>query len=130
MIVVDASVVVSALVDGGATGRWAEGVLRRDTLVSPAILPAEVTNILRRAERAGQVSADVASQAFVDLCRLPVRRASFDAVAERVWELRANLTAYDGWYVACAEAADAPLATLDARIAGAPGLRCEVLLPP
>jgi predicted nucleic acid-binding protein len=36
-----------------------------------------------------------------------------------VWELRANLTAYDAAYVALAEALEAPLLTRDARLARA-----------
>jgi hypothetical protein len=49
----------------------------------------------------------------------------------RAWELRTNLSAYDALYVALAEQLDAPLLTADARLAGAPGLRClvEVLEP-
>ena len=37
---------------------------------------------------------------------------NFEPFAGRVWELRANLTSYDAWYVALAEALEAPLATL------------------
>jgi len=33
------------------------------------------------------------------------------------------VTCYDGWYVAVAELLDAPLATLDGRLANSPGLR-------
>ena len=50
--------------------------------------------------------------------------------AERVWELRANLSSYDAWYVAIAELADMPLATLDQKLTRAPGPGCEFLLPP
>ena len=44
----------------------------------------------------------------------------------RIWELRENLTAYDAAYVALAEALDAPLVTMDARLAQAPGVRAVV----
>ncbi|WP_306369979.1 type II toxin-antitoxin system VapC family toxin [Nocardiopsis sp. CC223A] len=47
-------------------------------------------------------------------------------IAERVWELRNNVSAYDAAYVAVAEALDCALVTADARLAAAPGLRCEV----
>jgi predicted nucleic acid-binding protein len=40
---------------------------------------------------------------------------------ERAWELRAHLTIADGVYVALAELLDAPLLTLDARLARAGG---------
>ena len=47
-------------------------------------------------------------------------------LAPRVWELRDNLSAYDASYVALAEALQIPLVTTDARLARAPGIRCEV----
>jgi predicted nucleic acid-binding protein len=46
----------------------------------------------------------------------------------RMWELRANLSGYDSAYVAAAESYDCPLLTSDARLARAPGLRCDVRL--
>jgi predicted nucleic acid-binding protein len=50
-------------------------------------------------------------------------------VAERAWELRGSLTAYDAAYVAVAELVGAPLLTLDARLSRAPGPRCRFLKP-
>jgi predicted nucleic acid-binding protein len=46
----------------------------------------------------------------------------------RIWELRDNLSTYDAAYVALAEAMDTALLTGDARLARAPGIRCEVEL--
>jgi len=43
-----------------------------------------------------------------------------------VWELRNNITAADGFYVALAEALDVPLVTTDASIARIPGLEIEI----
>jgi predicted nucleic acid-binding protein len=54
----------------------------------------------------------------------------FGPFAERVWELRSNVTSYDAWYVAVAEELDLPLATLDRPLAAASGPRCQFLLPP
>jgi len=45
-----------------------------------------------------------------------------------VWDLRENVTVYDAWYVALAEALGVPLLSADRRLAAAPGLRCEVRL--
>jgi predicted nucleic acid-binding protein len=58
VVVVDASVVVAALVDGGPDGRWSEAVLVADQLAAPHLLPVEVTNILRRAVSAKELSED------------------------------------------------------------------------
>jgi hypothetical protein len=38
-IVVDASVLVAAVVDSGTAGEWAETILSRDFLLAPHLLP-------------------------------------------------------------------------------------------
>jgi predicted nucleic acid-binding protein len=129
-LVVDASFVVAALVDGGETGTWAEGVLLSDHLAAPHLMPVEVANILRRTARAGNVSSDTAALAHADLQAVRVDLFPYAAVASRAWDLRDNLTLYDAWYVALAELLEADLATLDARLARAPGPRCQFVLPP
>lgn len=128
-IVADASTVVAALLDGGPDGRWAEQVLVAGQLAAPQLLPAEVANIVRRAAMTGKISQDAASLAHADLQALRVELFPYWPFANRIWELRANVTSYDAWYVALAEYLDCPLATLDARLARAPGLKCAVLLP-
>jgi predicted nucleic acid-binding protein len=129
-LVVDASVVVAALVDGGETGRWAEGVLLADHVVAPHLMPVEVANILRRSVQGGEVSADSAALAHRDLQELRVELFPYALVASRAWDLRKNLTLYDAWYVALAEMLDAQLATLDGRLTRAPGPACGFVVPP
>jgi len=76
---------------------------------------------------------DVASLAHADLLELSVDLHPYVPFAERVWSLRATVTADEAGYVAMAEAFDAPLATLDARLgraAGQPGSRAEVCIRP
>lgn len=128
--VVDASVVVAALVDDGPVGRWAEDLVARATLCAPHLMPVEATNVLRRAALAGEVSEDVATLAHADLVELRVELFAYEPFAERVWELRGSVTAYDAWYVALAEFLEAPLATLDGRLTRAPGPRCQFVSPP
>lgn len=128
--VVDASTVVAALVDAGPVGEWALDQLTYDHLVAPHLLPAEVANVLRRAEHHAQVSSDVAALAYADLADLAVDLVPFEPFAERIWQLRTTMSAYDAWYVAVAEAVDGPLATLDRRLTTAPGARCAFTLPP
>lgn len=129
-IVVDASAVVAALVDSRRDGEWALRLLESDDLAAPHLLPVETANILRRASLAGEISADVASLAHGDLLELRVALYPYAPFANRVWELRTNLTAYDAWYVAVAESLGAPLATLDARLRSAPGIRCSFVQAP
>ena len=54
-VVVDASVIVAALVDDGPDGRWAERLLA-DDLAAPHLLHVETANVLRRAAIAGHIS--------------------------------------------------------------------------
>lgn len=129
-LVPDASVLVSALVDQGPEGRWAESVLATQPLASPQLALVETTNILRRLELAGRLSSIQADAARKDLLDLDLELFPFEPFAERVWELRHNLTSYDAWYVALAEAISAPLATLDLRLSDAPGPGCEFQTPP
>lgn len=127
-IVVDASVVVAALVDSGPDGQWAETLLTAD-LAAPHLLPVEVANVLRRAASAGEITDDVASLAHTDLLDLRIELVRYDTVAPRIWQLRHNLTTYDAWYVAVAELLDAPLATIDHRLVGSPGPTCSFRTP-
>ena len=123
-LVVDASVVVAALIDNGPEGMWAEQMLGSDDLAAPHLMPVEAANILRLAALSGDISQDSASLAHGDLMALPVELFPYEPFAPRVWELRRNVTAYDAWYVALAEALDSALATLDKRLILASGPRC------
>jgi predicted nucleic acid-binding protein len=128
--VVDASVVVAALIDDGPAGRWAEELVASTPLAAPHLMPVDAANILRRAALAGDVSDDIASLAHADLLALVVDLFPYDVLADRIWELRGAVTAYDGWYVALAESLKAPLATLDGGLTRAPGPRCSFIGPP
>ncbi|MGY2078200.1 type II toxin-antitoxin system VapC family toxin [Blastococcus sp. SYSU DS0828] len=129
-VVVDASVLAAALIDGGPDGSWARAGLRGEDLAAPAHVYVEVSNVLRRAVLAGRLGADVGALAHRDLVELPLTCFPFEPLADRVWELHAGVTAYDAAYVALAEALDAPLWTLDRRLAAASGPRCTFQLPP
>lgn len=128
-VVVDASVLVAAVCDSGPEGEWAEGVLTEGSLIAPHLVLVEATNILRRLELSGRLTALEAAASARDLLDLEFDLLSFEPFAERVWTLRENVTSYDSWYVAIAEALDLPLATLDRRLARATGPECRFLVP-
>ena len=127
--VVDSSVLVAALIDTGPHGIWAEGVLARGSLHAPELARAEATNILRRLERAKLITTPEANGAQDDLMQLDIDSFSFEPFADRIWELRHNVTSYDAWYVALAEALKLPLATLDETLSKSNGVACEFLTP-
>lgn len=103
--------------------------MQEERLAAPHLLHAEVANVLRRSELAGDITADVSSLAYSDLLDLAVDLYPFEPFADRVWVLRHTLTAYDAWYVALAESIDAQVATLDNRLAAAPGPVCGFETP-
>ncbi len=127
--VIDASALVAALVDSGPDGRWAVSLITRESLTGPELLPAEVCNVLRRLELSGQLSTAEATLACSDLQRLNLELFPFAPFVQRIWGLRDNVTSYDAWYVALAEALECPLATLDRRLMRANGVECDFVGP-
>lgn len=131
MLVVDASVLVPALADKGPDGDRHRLRLREEDLSAPELVDLEVAAVLRRLAQRGGLSEDQARRAVGRLSVMPIERMRHRPLLERVWELRANITAYDAAYVATAELRGATLLTADQRLARAPGARCsiEVLTP-
>ena len=128
-MIVDASVVVAALTERTPVGRWARGVTSVGRLEAPHLMPAEVCQVLRRLVARGRLTEEDAGTALAGLIELGPKLHAFEPYVGRVWVLRETVSAYDAWYVALAEAQDAPLATLDARLAHAPGPRCSFVVP-
>ena len=130
MIVLDASTVVELLLNTAAGARVASRIEDPQlSLHAPHLLDLEVAQAMRRYASAGILETDRAAQALTRLRELDLERWSHEPFLPRIWELRDNLTAYDGAYVALAEALDAPLVTLDRRIVAAPGIRALVETP-
>jgi predicted nucleic acid-binding protein len=95
-----------------------------DALFAPAHVDAEVVSALRRLARANQMLRAAVPGALRHLAGFPIRRMPLAPLLSRIWELRENLTAYDGAYVALAERLDGPLITCDGKLSGAGGPRC------
>lgn len=128
-VVVDASATVEMLLRT-AVGRS----LRRqvpddaDEWV-PELSFAEVAGALRRAELHGGVPSARVSLALNDLLAAPVRRVQVRPLLSEAWTLRHNLTVTDAVYVVLARHLRAPLLTADLRLAAAPGLEIDLILP-
>ncbi len=122
MRVLDAGVVVDLLV-----GRLDDTALAGEEAGVPHLLDSEVTNVLRRLVLRGDLTVEQGDAAMSHFLELDLERFPADRLRVRMWDLRENLTAYDATYVALAEAVGATaLLTTDARLAGAPGVRCTV----
>ena len=128
--VVDASVLVAAFTDYGAEGVWAGGLVAHGDLAGPEMVLAEAINVLRRLEQSHLITTPEAGSAYADLIQLEIEFFPFLSFSDRVWDLRHNLTSYDAWYVAVAEALNCPLATLDSRLSRAVGPTCAIVTPP
>ena len=122
MIVVDASTLLEVLLRTPAARAVEERIFARDvTLHAPHLIDVEVAQVVRRYCANGDIDGARGGAALVDLADFPLRRYPHDVLLPRIWALRNNLSAYDAAYVALAEALDAPLLTLDKRLAGSAG---------
>ncbi len=118
--VLDASAVVEYLRWSPAGARLAQTVLGDDTARHvPHLCPVEVVSALRSMVARGEMLAGRAEAALDDLTDLSATRHPVEPLLPRVWELRDTVSAYDGTYVALAEALDAALVTADRRLARA-----------
>jgi predicted nucleic acid-binding protein len=98
-------------------------------MVAPELITVEVLSTLRRLERQAQVMKDRTAEAVADLVTAPLRRLPTLSLVDRMWRLRDNLSAYDACYVALAEALDCSVISGDQRLARAPRLPVEVIVP-
>jgi len=126
VIVVDASAAVSALLNAGP----ARQALASEQLHAPHLIDSEVANALRRRVAAKQLTAGDGWTGSNALKHLGMKRYPVFAFLDRIWELRANLSAYDASYVGLAELLGCDLLTGDGRLARAPGVRCSTTVVP
>lgn len=127
--VVDAAAAVSALGRKDAVGIAAHKLIAEAICHAPHLLDAEVGHVLRRGERAGEVSEETARTALRALPEMIDHRYPHTGrLAERAWELRHTITFYDGLYVALATVLDLPLLTGDIKLSKAPGLSYQIIL--
>jgi predicted nucleic acid-binding protein len=125
VIVVDSSAIVHAFtVDEPDEALLL--TLSSETLHAPHLLDADVLHALRGLELGAKISNERANHARETYSQLAIERYAMIGLAERVWSLRRNLTAYDAMYVALAEALDCPLATTDTRLGAATGHQAEI----
>jgi predicted nucleic acid-binding protein len=116
MIIIDSSAMVEAL-----TGREADTELidaLQESVHAPHLLDVEVLSTLRGLVLGGKLSTSAAEQARADYLALKIARYEIKGIAERIWELRHNYTAYDAAYLALGEALEAPLYTCDGKLNG------------
>ncbi len=125
-IVVDSSALVAFVTDSGPAGSWVTATVGGNQLVAPHLALFEAANALRRLALSGLIDGSEAALAHAELLTMPIALWPYEPLAERSWELRHTVTAYDAAYVALAELLETSLVTLDRRLAGASGPRCPI----
>jgi predicted nucleic acid-binding protein len=130
VIVVDTSAVLSALTAGPMAQPLRERLAADGDLHAPHLIDVEVIHALRRLVARGVVTVHRALAVRADFGQLALTRYPHHPLADRMWELRENLTAYDAAFVALSEVLRVPFVTCDARLAAAPGHRLTVEVYP
>jgi predicted nucleic acid-binding protein len=95
MIVLDASAALEVLLRAGRRPVLVRRVLGGDEpIAAPHLLDLEVAQVLRRYVAGREIDVARAQDALSDYRAMQVSRYPHDALLGRVWELRANCTAY------------------------------------
>jgi predicted nucleic acid-binding protein len=121
VLVVDTSAVLAALAERTPDPELVRRLAEDGDLHAPHLIDLEILHALRGLVRGGKLGADRAEDVRTDFAALAITRYSHEPLADQIWALRENLTAYDAAFVALAKALDVPIITCDTRLAGAPG---------
>ncbi len=128
-MVLDASGAIELLLFTDAGRRLHARLLdEREVIHAPYLIDLEITQALRRFVLRGTLQPLSGEFALRHWRDLDVERYPHEPLLDRVWELRANVTAYDAIYVALAEALSMVFVTGDRRLTGVPGVRTAVEL--
>ena len=114
-VVVDAGVLIEIALAGGELGP-----LTGHDLVAPPLALSEVTSTISKMAWRGELPRDRVPAALAYLRATPLTISRPDDLSERAWNVASSLgwaRTYDAEYVALAQLLDAPLLTLDVRLA-------------
>lgn len=125
VVVIDASAAIELVLDRPLARALLERLGDED-LHAPHLIDVEVAHALRRLNAAKAIADTRVQEALNDFADLGIQRHAHDLFVPRIWQLRRSLTAYDAAYVALAEALEAPLLTLDAKLGRGHGHQATV----
>ena len=127
--VIDASALVDAIAKKDSAAEATAERIFEATGHAPHLIDAEVGDVLRQLVHRKEITAETALTALHALPNLVDFRYSHTRkLLGLAWELRHNISFYDGLYVALATVLDLPLLTGDVKLSKAPGLTCVVEL--
>jgi predicted nucleic acid-binding protein len=127
MIVVDTSALMAVVLGRPSSEFLRERVLREE-LHAPHLLDIEFLHALRGLVARKELSAARAEEARDDVDDINIIRYPHVPLADRVWQLRGALSAYDAAFIALAEVLESPLITCDGRLARTKGHSARIEL--
>ncbi|MGW6458590.1 type II toxin-antitoxin system VapC family toxin [Streptomyces sp. NPDC055078] len=126
VLVLDTSALVEFLVGSDDLADEVRAHTTGHVLAAPYAVDLECASVLRGLARGRKLPEDEAERALGLLGRMSLKRYDHVPLLPRIWQLRHNMWPYDASYIALAELLRAELVTVDAKLAGAPGIRCAV----
>jgi predicted nucleic acid-binding protein len=119
VIVADASAIVEVLLGMSRADEVRAALAEHSELHVPEHFNVEALSALRRYAIGGELSQLRAAEALAGLRDLRALTYPVIELADEVWDLRENLTAYDAAYLALARRLGIGLVTLDGGLAAA-----------
>jgi predicted nucleic acid-binding protein len=123
MIVADGSALVLAVADTTERGQRVRSRIA-DGAIAPHLVDAEVGQAVRGLVRRGLLDPEAALRSLRAAEHLVLDRFPHPPLRPRAWQLRDNVSFYDGLYVALAERTGLALLTADVKLSAAPGPLC------
>lgn len=123
---VDTSALIDAVLARPAKRSLLSRLSDDGDLHAPHLIDVEVQHALRHLSLTHAVHEARLEDARSDIADITLTRYPVGPLADRVWELRHQLTAYDAVFVALAETLEVPLITCDRRLTRAGGHHAQV----
>ena len=128
-MVLDASSAVELLLNTLRGQRLAVRLLDdTESVHVPHLIDVEIAQVLRRYVLRGVLDETFGATALLRWREFSIERHPHEPLLDRIWQLRANVSAYDAVYLALAEALSAVLVTGDRKLAQASGFAVAVEL--
>ncbi|MDL1987166.1 MAG: type II toxin-antitoxin system VapC family toxin [Deltaproteobacteria bacterium] len=126
-VVIDASALIAVIVGEPERNRIVE-LTTGNTLIGPGSIPWEIGNAFSAMFKQNRLTLDEAQKGLVIFDSIPFRYIKPDFVKALKLSKKANMYAYDAYFLDCAIRHKAPLLTLDRKLkTAAQNLNVEIM---